>query len=1005
MNYFTRILVVVGVVALSACGGGGSDGGATAPPVTSNLRVTVSPATSSTTPFSLVDMPIRVQRPDGTPVPDGTSVTVQVTPPSVAQVSSLVVVGDENAIRYGERVTATTASGVVNFRFHSRAVGSAIVTVSAAEAGASGNTGNNQTTVNVVAGAPRDPRLTLSTPSSTLPANRFNVQPFLGSPYLAEVAITWRRLNGELVTVFPPGRTNVVDVTVSPVLNTGGFSTPDDPETEDVIEFLLHLVTAPVETNGGRAVIFLQSIDQPGATTVYVSARDPDTDETIQAELPFTIVNGTPRLPASIELNRDGQQVYISGSGGTTADRFEAIITDGGGGLVPDPVSGSNAFNNVMAEIVGGAQGGEKLAGTNAAGAAVRDGTIKFRTFSGIGAFSYQAGTRAGLVTIRATVDRADNNVDNGIQDGVQVTRSLNVGDGRLFDLDITAANIRAIRVNPFSTETELLDPQPDPFAPQIPPSPDGTYSYSVSVVATDRFGAPVVPGTEIRFGLIDSPQVNFNMAIQGLDGNPGEGTTNFTAPTGAFQTQAGGVGPGDTVVVFGEESNGNRDLESARTIAAVNSQTSLNTTYRFNFNDDTGAPVNNGPVLPYIMGRATDGTFNSVVPATGAPGNLGAAGLTDTNGVARVTLNYGVSKIGRLAAIYAQGAGDLVNNSPELVTDVELIRFPGIAPGQLIVSPSQIPGNRNNVPMTVCVIDRLRSGVEGLFLNFRFRNMDAGVGRVNGVLAPGVLTEPTGDDGCVSVTVTTTGITQPASDEDPPEVVFETRELAAPPQNVPPNPEVLSDSSEIVAGLMFLTATPETITGDGGRLIDLVLTDATGAPLQGVLIIGNCTANGATLSITTPPPLTNAQGRTQAVASGLGFDVTSGTGSATGTCTFAVAGDDSVNDTVTWGPQNICDLFSPGVPQGCPSATLIMNITGSGNAGSVPAGLNCSGPGTCQRLFAPASPLQVVLSAAPTVFTCQATGGPLVDFAPSSSASIIMPAAGQTITCNVTFP
>lgn len=1008
MNYLFRILVAAGVLALSACGGGGSNGGAASPPQTQNLQITISPATASTTPFSLVDMPIRVLMPNGTPVRDGTLVTVQVTPPSVAQVSSLAAVGSGSTdpVRYGERVTASTAAGVVNFRVHSRAVGSAIITVSAAEQNGGTLTGTNQTNVNVVAGPPRDPRLTVTSASTTLPANRFNIAPFLGSPYLADVAITWRRLNGELVTTFPANRENVVDVTVSPVLNTGGFSTGDDPETTDIDEFTeVALITAPVETNGGRAVVFLRSIDQPGTTTIFVSARDPDTDETIQAELPFTIVNGSPRLPASISLNRDGEQVYILGSGGTTADRFEAILTDGAGGLVPDPVSGSTAFNNLQAEIVGGAQGGEKLAGTNAAGGTVRDGTIKVRSFTGVAAFTYQAGTRAGLVTIRATVDRADNNVDNGIQDGVQVVRSLTVGDGRLFDLDITAANIRSIRVNPFSTDAELLNPQ-DPFSPEIPPSPNGTYSYTVSAIATDRFGAPVVPGTEIRFGLIDSPQVDAQLAIFGSDGNPSEGSTGFTAPTGAFQTQAGGVGPGDTVLVFGEESNGNRDLESARTVASVTSQTSLTTTYRFNFNDDTGVPVNNGAVLPYIIGRATDGNFSSVISGQNGPvGSFGSAAFTDFNGVARVTLNYGVTKLGRLSAIYAQGVGDLVNNSPELVTDVELIRYPGIAPGQLMVSPGEIAANRT-VPVTACLVDRLRSGVQGIYLNFRFTNIGAGVGRVNGVVGPGTLTEPTGENGCVTVDVSTSGVVQSgATGSDPPRVVFETPTLAAAPQDPPPANEVLSDSADIIAGLMFLSATPERVTGDGGRLIDLVLTDASGAPVPGVLIVGSCTATGgATLTITTQPAVTNAQGRTQAVASGLGFDVTSGTGTATGVCTFTVAGS-TVNDTVTWGPQNICDTFSPAVPTGCPSATLIMNITGTGNAGSIPSGLNCTGPGTCNRFFAPATTIQIVLSAAPTTFTCQPTAGPVSNFGTAATASVLMPAAGQTLTCNVTFP
>lgn len=985
MNYFTRILVVAGAVALSACGGGGSDGGAVSPPVNNNLQITISPATTSTTPFSLVDMPIRVQRPNGTPLPDGTTVTVQVTPPSVAQVSSLVAVGGDEAIRYGERVTATTTAGVVNFRIHSRAVGSAIVTVSAAEVVANGLTGTNQTTVNVVAGPPRDPRLTLTAPVTTLPANRFGVEPFLGSPFLADVGITWRRLNGELVTVFPEGRTNIVDVTVSPVLNTGGFCYPDDPETLTINEFLTSFAGASIETAGGRAVVFVRSLDIPGQTTVHVAARDPDTDETVQAELTFTITNGTSGLPSNIGMTRDTAPVYINGSGGNTSARYDVSVTDGAAAPVRDPVSGTTRFNNVQAEIVGGAQLGEKLAGISASGASVRDGQIRFFTANGLTNFVYQAGTRVGNVPIRVTVDRADNNVDNGIQDPTFVTQSVVVGDGRLFDLDITSPIVNAIRINPFSEETEpLFD-----GGPEVPPLPDGTYSLTVAALATDRFGNPVVPGTEIRFGVVDHPQTDGFFAIGGNDGNPGEGTTSFTAPTGTFQTSGGGAGPGDTLLVFGEELNGNRDLESARTVASVNSQTSLTTTYRFNFNDDTGAPVNNGAIFPYIIGRATDGNVSSVVPIDGAPQTaFGAAAFTDFNGVARVTLNYPTNKLGKLAAVFAQGTGDIVSNSQELVTDVELLRYAGVAPGTISVVPSTIPGNRTT-PVTICVEDALGYGLQGLFFDFRFENMNAATGSVNGIAAPGTLDEPTDESGCVTVDVTTGGVVNPANGTGP-SVVFSLGSLQG--------------SADITAGQMFLTASPETVTGDGGRLIDLRLIDAAGNPIPGVLITASCIASGATLTITSGPGVTNAQGRTEAVGSGQGFDVTTGAGSATGTCTFTVAGG-SVSDTVTWSSQNICDVFSPAVPEGCPSATLVMNITGSGNAGSIPSGLNCTGPNTCTRFFAPATSIQLVLSAAPTTFTCQPPTGPVNDFGTSPTASILMPAAGQTITCNVTFP
>ena len=82
----------IATLALASCGGGGgsgNDGGFTAP----GLRVSVTQAQSQTTPFSLVDVPVRVTSANGAPVTDGTQVTLQVSSGSLGLVSSLQRVG------------------------------------------------------------------------------------------------------------------------------------------------------------------------------------------------------------------------------------------------------------------------------------------------------------------------------------------------------------------------------------------------------------------------------------------------------------------------------------------------------------------------------------------------------------------------------------------------------------------------------------------------------------------------------------------------------------------------------------------------------------------------------------------------------------------------------------------------------------------------------------------------------------------------------------------------
>ena len=705
---------------LAGCGGGGGQGDAFNPaPITLSVAVTL--GQPSTTPKSLVDVLVSARLSNGNLPADGTPVTLQVTPASIGQVS--FISAGNSGIVIGDRVQATLSGGIANFRFHSRAIGSAVLTASAdASFGGTQVSASSNATINVVAGPPSDARLTMQATTLTLPTNPQGVQPFLGSPFLSEVTITWRRLNGELVTVFGPTGDGTIGVSVNPVINTAGFSTPDDPETTDVNEFLLHLAQGPVNVVAGKATVFMQSLDQPTTAVMTATAIDPDTGETVEAALTFTMVNGAAPLPGSIDLSRAGVAVYIQGSGGRTAEQINAAIKDSAGGTIPNPVSGSVSWNNLQMELVGGSIGGDRLRGVNAQGATVQGNQVRVRSNNGIASATYESGSETRVAQIRATADRADNNVDNGITDPVTAVISLTVSDGKLFDLDLSAA---------------LSATVPDPEG--------GRYSRTISAIATDRQGNPVVPGTEIRFGVIDAPLVNNQFVIAGTSGDPQEGGTGFVDLGGGFTTQGGGAAPGDTVVVFGEEVLGNRDLESARKVQSVASDTSLTVTRRFNFNDDSGASVNGGGILPYVIGRAADGNNNAV-------------GVTDAAGVVRSELSYSVAKLGKLAVVFAEGNGDLVAGTPELVTDAEFVRFIGVGPANLFTVPTVIPGNRTE-QVLVCVEDAIGNPITGSTIGFEFSNLAGGSGQVDGVTGSGTLASVTGDDGCANAAVQTLGI------------------------------------------------------------------------------------------------------------------------------------------------------------------------------------------------------------------------------------------------------
>jgi len=948
-----KFLMLLSLAAiLTACGGGGGSGNDSAfnPP---GINISATASNPSIGINSSTDVTVRMTQVSGAPVANGTLVSASVSPAGIGNISSLTTAGS---------TTSPTSGGNATFRFQSGGqTGNATLSFSAQDPTTPGRTASTTLVIAITGSSTGDSRLTISPVRTTLPVNAFNVAPFLGSPYLAEVTITARTASGQAVNL-PDG----IQVSVNPVGATGGFSTLDDGTTADVNEFFVRLGQGPVDVVAGRATIFVHSLNFAGATTLTVTFQDPETGQTVTATQTFTIGAITPALPADIILSPQvGRPVYVQGAGGNTSTQLEVRVNDANGQPVPDPVSGNTSFNNVRLELLG-ENAGERLSGLNAQGQNASGTTISVRTNNGIAGAVFTSGTRVGTVVVRATADRADNNVDNGISDPVVTERSIVVSDGRLFNIEITQPIANALTVNP-------VDPGVTPTPGTIPGSPDGSYSVTVAIIATDRLGNPVVPGTVIKFGLIDEPQADGVFLIAGNDGNPQEAGTLFTAVSGRFRSAGGGAGPGDALVIFGKEVPGNRDLESARVIATINSETSLTVQRRFNRNDDTGSIVDFGGVLPYVIGRATSAT-------------IVADGLTNEFGVARTTMTYPVSRLGRRVIVWAQGDGDIIGGVPETVADVAVLSFAGVAPIRLVVSPTSIPAN---TPSTVelCVSDALGSPLQGVRIGFSFNGLE-GNGSVDGNGSAGVIDNLTGASGCTTAQVVTSGVLPTGT----PTVVFSVGGATA--------------TVTITSATLVLQARPSALTGSA--TVTLTLRNGQGVPQPGFLISGECTgANGATISLQNGPGITNALGQTtvEIVASNL-----DGIGRAgSGECTFQTA-DGSAMTTVTLQGVDICTTaFSPA-PAGCPvvavprfTLTVAMSGASGGSITSAPAGISCTklagGPiQSCPAMFDQGT--TVTLTATPLTATPVVWSGECIQTA-ANVASVTMSAAR---TCMATF-
>lgn len=979
-----KCLLLGSLAFMTACGGGGGSGNDNSFGPISSARISASAQGSSVPAGGTLAVSVSVTTSNNTPIADGTLVRASVSPSNLGGAFG-VVNGQQTSTN-----TATTVGGRAEFIFVTGLnQGAATLTFSTQPPGQPSAV-SASVQVSVTAPAPTG-NITIVATRTQLPVNLFGVGPFIGSPYMSELTITARTASGQSISI-PRGEAGGLGLAINPV-TTAALSTLDDPETEDDPstpeiennEFLTLVGSTPVGINSGRATAFVHSFTVAGTAIVTASIQDPETGRVMTATQAIEVVTTAPPLPAAIQLFPTFSGLYTQGSSGRTSGTFEVDVTDGIGQPVPDPVAGNAAFNNIRVEVIGDASAaaGERVNGVNAAGQTVSGTSIALRTTVGVATFNLVSGNRIGQTTIRVTADRADNNVDNGISDPMVVERTVVISDGRLFAIQLTSPNVEAIRANRVASNEQGLVG-----------GLDGTYSMTVSALVTDRQGNPVIAGTPVEFGLVDAPLVGFPdqgpgaFAISGNDGNPQENGFLFTAPTGAFQTAGGGAGPGDTLLVFGQSVQGNRDLESARRIAQINSQSSLTTVQRFNRNDDTGNSVDNGNVLPYIIGRAQHG-------------NIIATGFTDANGVASVRMNYPVSRLGQSVAVWARGSAT-TSSGTKLVTDIETYIYPGIADLNIIASPGTIPGN-TTASVTVCLRDSFDSPIQGTYINFGFA-LATGTGTIGGRNS-GLLPNPTGSNGCVVVSVVTSGMSEDGNNT----LTFSVGEAEA---------EV-----EIkVADDLILQAFPSAFIGDGTFDVNLRLIDGAGNGVAGRAIGVACTGTGitATVSVTQPPTITDANGNSIARITASLMDQPGG--GAEWKCEFSLAGGDP-SATVIFKGRDSCaggGGFSPPPPAnacntgGTQNQTLTLNLGGAtGGTVTGTSGFTCSAPTAAQVTCAQPFPANTIVSMTVTPNGVaprpvpQVSGGcqlsPL-NPGPSPTYNVNTSALTAATTCTITF-
>jgi hypothetical protein len=889
MKAFRIFAVSAAALVLAACGGSSSDsfgegGSAT---MSISAETTSVPAKGQYfRPNPAMDYTVQVnvqfRNSNNRPVPDGTSVTL-----SSSSSGRGVVAPIDDPESYGGQATSTTNGGVASFWFVSGS-NQGEVTLTASGTAPSGGQASASLRLTVIEPSDGAARLSIEGPSS-IPANKAGASSFLGSPYVSEYRIRYLGPDGEpgIVRLDEDDR-HTAQVTIFPS-SSALFSVIEDPFDPDFGGFNLLWSTGPVLVQGGQGTVFVHSRSAPGTVTLSAAALDIDEsdDEIYSAEITIDIIDHSADfLPAQLDFGISPNPVYIQGSGGATSKSLSVDVRDSGGNSVPDPEGDGHQYNNVLLRLEAPENSGARLVGTGADGT-VSGSEIRVRTLNGVANFALNAGTRTGSHKIIATVDRADNNVDNELTDPLTAETTVQVGDGRLFSLEMVSPSVNAILVNRAvngieSSEEFEIDPE---TGIAIPPDPDGTYSLTMTVQGVDQVGNPVLPGTTVNFGKIDAPLTETNpsfFVFSGGDGNPAEGGDLFSVlnPEVGFLDDPNAVDDsvevGDTVALFGKSVPGNREHEAVRRVANVIDNRTVRVSEAFNPNNQSGNIVDDGYVIPWVIGRAQMGVIDE-------------SATLGQNGRATVQLTYPIHAVGRPAVVWAQG-NRVESAQTKTVADVNAIRLPAIAPLQLTATPSTIPGNATS-NVRLCLTDGLGSPVNQVAVSGAIIS-GPGVGSLDGEAMPTVTGDATGADGpgCV---VTEVEISNMLAEGESATILFSVGEAVA---------EVTVAAP--AAGMLMVNPSSRNDLSPQPVSVGLTLTllSGSGDPVSGVQLVGGCDGGGGSLTISNGPGVTNEDGVTNATVvmdmsecgdgSGEGFprtgvcEFTTGSGAPVGTFT-----------------------------------------------------------------------------------------------------------------------
>ena len=517
----------------------------------------------------------------------------------------------------------------------------------------------------------------LTADKTTLPLNILGASVNPSGPYTNTLSVVVRQ-NGNL---YPAD--NVTISIVSGIASGALYYLDGDEEHEDEDGNPLAYRRMVFKDTDGIVTAHFFAVSTPGEVVLVATATDPNTGQSVASYLTLNVTGGGTSngsgSPAAVNFVMDATPVYISTNpiGTTTVTQqnyklFQIFVYDDYG----QPINPSSGRMIRVDLLPNRPNGGEWLSGTDAAGNVQEGTSIAVDPAGGAASVVLHSGTLPGTVLISATADRADNNVDNGIQMPITNYASVSIGTGELTSLTFSGSYTDAVLGRKNTLAAQLTNS----FVTGADSLWNGIYTRFVTVIASDPYGNPPPAGTPITFRLIDSPldmlknrypdQGHGQFAITGYNGDPQEGGYEFLAPNRTVARVAGdtlnpfvvpnGVSyatadPLCLLVLQDPEEKGRLEYHIGSRIIMGRAGNMLTVNAPFNQTQQ-----NVGANVWYTVGCAPHQgsvmNFN-----TSSTGLTEVVVMTDSSGVASTIMNYPANQVGRRFMLVAEGNGGQV--------------------------------------------------------------------------------------------------------------------------------------------------------------------------------------------------------------------------------------------------------------------------------------------------------------------------------------------------------